>query len=75
MRRIAFAIVVCLTPVLLAQTGVGYHITRTYDLGGDGGWDYIVPVPSSRASKGRTAPPLPNRAVTASPHRATINRS
>ena len=29
MRRIAFAIVVCLTPVLLAQTGVGYHITRT----------------------------------------------
>jgi hypothetical protein len=55
MRRIAFAIVVCLTPVLLAQTGVGYHITRTYDLGGDGGWDYIVPVPSQhRVYIGRT---------------------
>ena len=39
----ALAIVVCLAPALLAQTAVGYHVTKTYDLGGDGGWDYIVP--------------------------------
>ena len=37
------------------QAGVGYHITKTYELGGDGGWDYIVPVPSQhRVYIGRT---------------------
>src|SRR6266487_6445614 len=37
------------------QTGVGYHITKTYELGGDGAWDYIVPVPSQhRVYIGRT---------------------
>jgi DNA-binding beta-propeller fold protein YncE len=37
------------------QGGVGYHITKTYELGGDGGWDYIVPVPSQhRVYIGRT---------------------
>ena len=40
---ITLALVVCLAPTLLAQTGVGYHVTMTYELGGDGGWDYIVP--------------------------------
>ena len=25
------------------QAGVGYHVVKTYELGGDGGWDYIVP--------------------------------
>src|SRR5580765_2904500 len=43
MRRIAFAMMVCLGPALLAQTGAGYHVTKTYELGGDGAWDYIVP--------------------------------
>src|SRR6476659_4298520 len=43
MRRIAFAMMVCLGPAVLAQTGAGYHVTKTYELGGDGGWDYIVP--------------------------------
>jgi outer membrane protein assembly factor BamB len=33
-----------LTP-LLAQSSSLYHITHTYTLGGDGGWDYIVPDP------------------------------
>jgi len=43
MRRLALAIVVvCLAPVL-AQSGLTYHVTHTYELGGDGGWDYIVP--------------------------------
>jgi len=37
------------------QAGVGYHITKTYELGGDGGWDYIVPQPSQhRVYIGRT---------------------
>src|SRR5438132_818422 len=42
MRRIALATMMCLAQTLLAQS-VGYHITKTYELGGDGGWDYIVP--------------------------------
>ncbi|HEY3158055.1 MAG TPA: hypothetical protein VGJ78_03765 [Vicinamibacterales bacterium] len=37
------------------QADVGYHITKTYELGGDGGWDYIVPQPSQhRVYIGRT---------------------
>jgi outer membrane protein assembly factor BamB len=30
---------------LLAQSAPAYRITHTYPLGGDGGWDYIVPDP------------------------------
>jgi DNA-binding beta-propeller fold protein YncE len=29
--------------LLLGQTAVGYRITHTYTLGGDGRWDYVVP--------------------------------
>ena len=37
------------------QAGVGYHIAKTYELGGEGAWDYIVPVPSQhRVYIGRT---------------------
>jgi len=42
MHRIALAILVC-SASLLAQSNVPYHVTHTYELGGDGGWDYIVP--------------------------------
>ena len=39
----------------VAQNGFTYHIARTFDLGGDGGWDYIVPQPSQhRVYIGRT---------------------
>ena len=31
------------------QTGVGYHVTKTYELGGEGAWDYIVPCTTSIA--------------------------
>jgi outer membrane protein assembly factor BamB len=31
--------------LLLAQTAPGYHITHTYVLGGEGGWDYVIPDP------------------------------
>jgi hypothetical protein len=37
------------------QSGGRYHITKTFELGGDGAWDYIVPVPSEhRVYIGRT---------------------
>src|SRR5438552_673083 len=41
------AIVVTLATVtsLLAQSSSSYRVTHTYSLGGDGGWDYIVPDP------------------------------
>src|SRR5215472_14846517 len=31
--------------LLLAQSRTSYHVTHTYTLGGDGGWDYVVPDP------------------------------
>lgn len=43
MHRIALAILVASSASLLAQSNVPYRITHTYELGGDGGWDYIVP--------------------------------
>jgi DNA-binding beta-propeller fold protein YncE len=41
--RLALAIVIGSSVALLAQSGVPYHVTHTYELGGDGGWDYLVP--------------------------------
>jgi DNA-binding beta-propeller fold protein YncE len=43
MRQLALAIAISSWAALLAQSNVSYHITHTYELGGDGGWDYIVP--------------------------------
>src|SRR5215510_5385252 len=55
MRRIALAIALGSMLPLYAQSTTTYHITRTYPLGGDGGWDYIVPQPSQhRVYIGRT---------------------
>jgi DNA-binding beta-propeller fold protein YncE len=55
MRRLTLALVLSLTPTLLAQSAVGYHVTHTYALGGEGAWDYIVPQPSQhRVYIGRT---------------------
>src|SRR5436305_13095011 len=55
MRRIAGLLVLFLVVPMLAQSPVGYHVTRTYALGGDGGWDYIVPDPAQhRIYIGRT---------------------
>src|SRR5580700_10067558 len=51
------ALVLTLTAVtpLLAQSSSAYRITHTYMLGGDGGWDYIVPdPPNHRLFIGRT---------------------
>jgi DNA-binding beta-propeller fold protein YncE len=55
MRRIAFVVVLFCALPLFAQTPTGYHIVQTYTLGGDGGWDYIVPEPAQhRVFIGRT---------------------
>src|SRR5437588_9648491 len=43
--RTSAIFVMATTMLLLAQSSSSYHITRTYQLGGDGSWDYIVPDP------------------------------
>ena len=40
-----FALVLALTAPVVAQSTASYRITHTYTLGGDGGWDYVVPDP------------------------------
>jgi DNA-binding beta-propeller fold protein YncE len=42
MRRLAAVIALALTPSVAAAQ---YQITRTFTLGGDGSWDYVVPDP------------------------------
>jgi len=55
MRRTAAAMMLCAVQSLLAQSSAPYHITHTFSLGGDGGWDYIVPEPAQhRVFIGRT---------------------
>jgi DNA-binding beta-propeller fold protein YncE len=44
MRRITLALVVFTIALVDAQGGT-YRIARTYPLGGDGSWDYVVPDP------------------------------
>jgi DNA-binding beta-propeller fold protein YncE len=46
MRRIALVLsLAILQTVLLAQSPSVYRVTRTYTLGGDGSWDYVIPDP------------------------------
>jgi len=55
MRRTDVLILLCFALPLFAQSSTGYHIVQTYALGGDGGWDYIVPEPAQhRVFIGRT---------------------
>jgi len=35
-------ICVCLTVTAVEAAGPGYHVTSTYKVGGDGGWDYLT---------------------------------
>jgi len=44
MRRIVFVMTLAAVTSVLGQSSA-YRITHTYTLGGDGGWDYIVPDP------------------------------
>jgi DNA-binding beta-propeller fold protein YncE len=43
MRNIVLTLAI--VTALLAQSFSSYRVTHTYTLGGDGGWDYIVPDP------------------------------
>jgi DNA-binding beta-propeller fold protein YncE len=45
MRHIPLVLTLAAVTPLLAQSSSQYRITHTYTLGGDGGWDYIVPDP------------------------------
>ena len=45
MRRYLLVLIVATSPSWLGQASGPYRITHTYPLGGDGGWDYIVPDP------------------------------
>src|SRR5437773_10567504 len=45
MRNIALVLTVAAITSLLAQSSSSYRVTRTYTLGGDGSWDYVVPDP------------------------------
>ena len=55
MGRIGGFLLLCAALPLFAQSPVAYHVTQTYALGGDGGWDYIVPEPAQhRVFIGRT---------------------
>ena len=45
MRNIVLVLTLATVTPLLAQSSSSYRITHTYTLGGDGGWDYIVPDP------------------------------
>src|SRR5215470_74934 len=55
MKQTSALIVMCLVIPVFAQQSAGYHVLKTYALGGDGGWDYIVPEPAQhRLFIGRT---------------------
>ncbi len=55
MRRMIPVLLLCLAPALLAQSSSSYHVARSYDLGGDGAWDYLVTEPAQhRVFIGRT---------------------
>jgi DNA-binding beta-propeller fold protein YncE len=55
MNRICLLLLLCSALPVLAQRSAGYHILRTFDVGGDGAWDYIVPEPAQhRVFVGRT---------------------
>src|SRR6202165_1588829 len=41
-RWLVSVISVSLAAVALAAAGPGYHVTKTYKVGGEGGWDYLT---------------------------------
>ena len=43
MRRLTVLASLVAAPSLVAQSPQSYEITHTYNVGGEGGWDYVVP--------------------------------
>jgi len=41
-------IIVSVAAVAWAAAGSGYHVTTTYKVGGEGGWDYLIADPDAR---------------------------
>jgi YVTN family beta-propeller protein len=46
--RAAFTLVTLLLVTSGLAAGPGYHVTKTYKLGGEGGWDYLTIDPATR---------------------------
>ncbi len=54
MRRYILLLALVAAPSLAAQSSQSYEITHTYNVGGEGGWDYVVPdAPNHRVFIGR----------------------
>jgi DNA-binding beta-propeller fold protein YncE len=47
MRTIALVLILSVLPLYTAPPAGPYRVTRTFTLGGNGGWDYVVPDPPS----------------------------
>jgi DNA-binding beta-propeller fold protein YncE len=45
MRNILIVVILAAGSALFGQSSASYQVTHTYTLGGEGGWDYIVPDP------------------------------
>src|SRR6201995_1372725 len=45
MRSGALVLAIAMSTVLSAQSPSTFHLANSYVLGGEGGWDYIVPDP------------------------------
>ena len=43
MRRLIVLASLVAAPSLVGQSPQSYEITHTYNVGGEGGWDYVVP--------------------------------
>jgi DNA-binding beta-propeller fold protein YncE len=54
MRRSILLLLLAVAPSLAAQSSRSYEITHTYNIGGGGGWDYVIPdAPNHRLFIGR----------------------
>src|SRR5579862_4170118 len=45
MRNLTLIFAAVTLTALFSQSSSSYRVTHTYTLGGDGGWDYVVPDP------------------------------
>jgi outer membrane protein assembly factor BamB len=45
MRSASFVLTLAAAAALLAQSSSSYRVSHTYNLGGEGSWDYVVPDP------------------------------
>jgi len=47
MRNVVLVLTLSTVTPFLAQSSSSYRVSHTYTLGGDGGWDYVVPDPAN----------------------------